>query len=310
MAETLTTLTGTLRELSVQYATKQPNQVDYLTEETPVLDSVPFEPSSHALWNVYDEVTEVSGGGFVDMDAPLPELAVSSQLRKIDLSIIGGRMFCPEDKARAFGGKDTYFARKTPKALRKLGVDAEVSVIYDNLRAYALDQGKALDAGGTGSANHCILAVRWVPGETMGLYSPEGFGQGALINTASIMDGALYENGEGVLGYGVRLKGYFGVQLANPDTVAGIFNVDIAEGDTPTALMVDNLLDMVRGGENTFLYCHRKVMSVLADAGKGAAFQMSAKERDVDRRIAEWNGVPIVTSYNFKDASEAMVDVG
>jgi len=302
----MTTLTGTLRELSTELAKKQPHQVDHLLEETSILDTVPFEPASHTLWNVYDEVSEVTGGGFVDMNAPLPDVEVASELRKVDLSILGGQMFCPEDKALAFGGREKYFSRKTPQVLRKLGVDAEVAVIYDNLRAFALDQGKTLDAGAAGDLNYSILAVRWVEGETTGLYSTETFKQGGLFDVTPLHGGTLYEHPDtGVLGFGVRFKGYFGIQLANPHTVAGIFNVTTASA--PTALQVDNLLDMVRAAGRTYLYCHRKVLSILADLGKGAAFQMAPGDTHVDRRVAEWNGVPIVTSYNFKDAAEAHV---
>lgn len=297
----------TLRDISREFARKQPRQVDWLTEETPVLDVIPFEEASHTLWNVYDEVSDVSGGGFVDMDAPLDTIEVDTKLRKVDLSILGAKMFCPEDKAKAFGGRDRYFGKKTPKALRKLGVDAEKAIIYNNFRKYALDQGRILDAGDPGDACYSLLAVRFVPGETTGLYSTAGFRQGGLIDMKSINGGGLYENEQGILGYGVRMKGYFGIQIANPETVAVLANVTATS--KPTAVQVDNLLDMVRAAGSTYLFCHRKMLSILADVGKGAAFQMTPADRKVDRRIAEWNGVPIVTSYNFADAAEAHVDV-
>jgi len=301
------TTSGTLREISARFATRQPKQVDWLTEETPVLDVVPFEEASHTLWNVYDEVSEVSGGGFVPMDAPLDAIEVDSRLGKVDLSILGAKMFCPEDRAKAFGGRDSYFAKKTPKALRKLGVDAEKAVIYDNFLAYALDKDRLLDSGGETDANYSILAVRFVPGETTGLYSTAGFRQGGLIDMRAVNGGGLYENEQGILGYGVRMKGYFGIQIANPETVAALVNV--SPEAPPTALQVDTLLDMVRAAGRTYLFCHRKALSILAEVGKGAAFQMTPADKKVDRRIAEWNGVPIVTSYNFKDAAEARVDV-
>ncbi|WP_461209922.1 major capsid protein [Desulfocurvus sp. DL9XJH121] len=301
------TITGTLKELSNEYAKKQPKQVDNITEETPVLASVPFEAASHALWNVYDEVSDISGGGFVDMDAPLQLMEVNSNLKRVDLQIMGGKMWCPEDKAKAFGGKEKYFAKKQPKALRNLGVTTEQAIIYDNLLAYSQDQGKLLDAGATDSTGFLILAVRWVPGETTGLYSPDGFKQGAMLDTQAINGGNLYENADGVLGYGLRMKGYFGMQMANPETVAALVNVNQAH--MPTAMQVDDLLDMVRAASNTHLYCHRKALSILAQVGKGAAFQMVPGDQHVDRRIAEWNGVGITTSYNFADGAETYIEV-
>lgn len=292
----------TLKQLSSMHAKQQSAQVDWLTEETPVLDVIPFEEASHSLWNVYDEVSEISGGGFVDMDSPLDMIDVETNLKKVDLSILGAKMFCPEDKAKAFGGRDAYFARKAPKAMRKLGVDAEKAIIYDNFRRYALDHYRVIDSGAAGNENYSIMAVRFVPGETTGLYSMSSFRQGGMLDVRSINGGGLYENEQGVLGYGTRLKGYFGIQIANPNTVAALVNV--TPDSKPTALMVDNLLDMVRAANNTFLFCHRKALSILADVGKGAAFQMVSGDKKVDRRIAEWNGVPIVTSYNFMDAQE------
>ncbi|BBD08751.1 major capsid protein [Desulfovibrio ferrophilus] len=301
------TTSGTLKEISAQFATRQPKQVDWLTEETPVLDVIPFEEASHTLWNVYDEVSDVSGGGFVDMDAPLDMIEVDTRLNKVDLSILGAKMFCPEDKAKAFGGRDSYFAKKTPKALRKLGVDAEKAIVYGNFRQYAVDHARLIDAGDAGNENYSLLAVRFVPGETTGLFSTTGFKQGGLIDMRAVSGGGLYENEQGILGYGVRMKGYFGIQIANPDTVAALVNV--TPDSPPTAIQVDNLLDMVRAANGTYLFCHRKALSILAEVGKGAAFQMTPGDKKVDRRIAEWNGVPIITSYNFQDGAEAHVQV-
>lgn len=301
------TTTGTLSDLSSRFATKQPDQVDWLTEETPILDVIPFEEASHTLWNVYDEVSDVTGGGFVDMDAPLESIDVTSKLKKVDMSILGAKMFLPEDKAKAFGGRDPYFGKKLPKALRKLGVDAEKAVLYDNFRKYAIDNNQLLDAGATGNTGYSIMAVRFVPGETTGLYSKATFKQGGMLSVEPVGGKGLTENADGILGYSVRIKGYFGVQIANPRTVGAIVNV--TPDKKPTAMQIDNLLDMVRASSSTYLFCHRKVMSILADVGKGAAFQMAPADKNVDRRIAEWNGVPIVTSYNFMDAAEAYVNV-
>ena len=47
----------------------------------------------------------------------------------------------------------------------------------------------------------------------------------ASADIKNINGGALYKNANGVLGYGARLKGYIGVQLANPDAVSAIVNI-------------------------------------------------------------------------------------
>ncbi len=96
----------TLKELSAQFAKKQPTQVDHLTGDAPVLGVIPFEQASHGLWNMYEEIDEITGAGWVEMNAPLPSLDVAANMRKIDLSILGGEIECPEDTANVFGGKE------------------------------------------------------------------------------------------------------------------------------------------------------------------------------------------------------------
>lgn len=84
--------------------------MDYLTNESPILDNMRFEASTHGLWNAYEEVSKIDGAGFVDINQPLPEMEVDSSLKKIDLSILGGEIFVPEDKAAVIGVSE-YFPK-------------------------------------------------------------------------------------------------------------------------------------------------------------------------------------------------------
>lgn len=305
----------TLKELSVLYAKKQPKMVENITEEAPILRIVPFEKASHDLWNVYEETTEITGPGFVNLDAPLPAVGAKSELKKVDLSIMGGEAIVGEDKARLHGGPAAYFAKQTPSILRKAGMTTEVAILYSNFRAYALANSRKLNAGGSSNVNHCILAVRFVTGETTGLYSPKGFDNGAVLDIKTLNGGALMKvkesrNGQSVEfnGYAVRYKGYFGMQLANKDTVAGIFNVDriSATKKIPTVSMVDDLLDMVRASSNTFLFMHPKIRTALYEH-KNTPLTMNVYDKRFDDRIDFWHDVPIITSYNFLDGTEANV---
>lgn len=303
---------GTLVQVAGEYAKKQDHQVNYLLEDTDVLDSMKFEPASHTLWNVYEEITEVSGGGFVDMDSPLGAVDVKSQIKKFDLGILGGTRFVGQDKVLAITGNGgpsgaaSFFAKNERVIIKNFGVTAEIDIIYNNFRAFALDSGQKLNAGGTGNANYCLLAVRYEPGECGGLYSPDAMGPREMFQTDPLSDGKLYvDPTTKVSGYGMQYKGYYGVQLANYKCVAGIFN--ITETNKPTGMQVDDLLNLVRAKKNTYLYCHPKVNNILADVGKGSAYRMTTDQKGVDRRISEWNGVPIVTSFNFYNASETLV---
>lgn len=78
-----------------------------------------------------------------------------------------------------------------------------------------------------------------------------------MLDVAPINGGNLYKSASktytGVLVYGMRLKGYFGYQIANPLTVGTIVN--ISKTKPPTAAMLDDLIAEVRGtSSNTLLF--------------------------------------------------------
>jgi len=307
---------ATLKELAVQFAKKQPKQVDYVTQEAPILNIIPFEPASHSLWNVYEEVQEVIGGGFVDQDSVLPDVGLKSRLKKIDLSIMGGEATVGEDKARQFGGPIKYFARQEPAILRKTGMTTEYAILYNNLRAYAIANSKKVNAGGSAGTNYSIIAVRFVPGETTGLYSPNGFSNGAMFDVQALNGGNLMkinvtENGEtkAINGYAVRYKSYIGMQCANPLSVAVLANIDLTSSTkkVPTADMLNQLADLVRASNSgTFFFMHPKVKSALYGL-KTTQLMTTVNDKNFDTAFDRWNGIPIVTSYNFVDGTEANV---
>lgn len=299
----------TLKELSDEYAKKQPKQVDAITEDAPIMKIIPFEAASHPLWNMAEVTTDVTGAGWVEMNAPLPVVDAATNLQKVDLAILGGEMEVPEDTAKMFGGKEKYFAKKQPKVLRKSGATAEQRIYYDNWRKYALDNGKAITAGGTG-AGYSLMAVRFVSGEHCGLYSPEGFSNGAMMDVQAINGGNIYKalSGiyQGVLVYGVRLKSYLGLQILNPNTVACICNIDATH--IPTAMMVDDLLAAVRADSSgkTKLVMHPKVRSWLG-THKGASLNTTVDTKNMDRSLTHWDGTELVTSYNILQGTESNV---
>ncbi len=296
----------TLKELSDLYAKTQPHQVDHLTEETPILERIRFERASHDLWNVYSEATGVKGAGFVEMNAPLPKMGVDSELKKVDLSIMGGEMEVPEDTAQMFGGPSNYFSRKTPLLMREAGNVTEKKIIYDNFLKYSLDNGNAVDASQnsdkTDEKLYSILCVRFIPGEITGLYSPKGFADGTMLNIKLINGGQLYKNKKDVLVYGVRFKGYFGMQLANKEAVASIVN--IGANNIPTEAQLDDLLIRTRAASgSTYMMMHPKMLSLL-NRYKGDLLKTSSGESGINRTFTSWNGIPIITSYNFLDGAE------
>lgn len=298
-------MASTLKEIAVNLSLKQEHYVNSLTEESPILDNMRFEASTHGLWNAYEEVAKIDGAGFVDINQPLPEMEVDSNLKKIDLSILGGEIFLPEDKGSVIGVGE-YFSKKVPVLLKHAGQTAEKKIIYDNFIPYAVSNGKAVSAGGSENC-YSMVAVRFVEGEVTGLYSAKNIGRFGLLDSRPINGGSLYKNANGVLGYGVRLKGYIGMQLANPDAVASIVNIN--QDNIPTAEQIDNMLvDAKATPCSTYIFCHPKVLSML-NKYKGNVLQTSTLDFDVNRSFMAWNGIRFITSYNFLNGSEDAVNL-
>lgn len=305
---------NTFREIAIANSSKQPEMVDQILEEAPILEMLPFQPTSDGLQHNYEEINEVTGNGLVELDEPLPEVDASTKLDSVDLGILGGKMFVGEDKANKLGGAAAYFAGKQPMIMRQTGMDAERSVLYNSLRAFAIENDPTLsgthvfDAGGTGSTNYSIVAVKWVPGNVYGLFDPTGFGRGTLMDISAINGGELYEDTNGVLGYGVRMKSYFGMLTANRRYVSTIVNIDLENDDIPTERQLDDLIESVRGqtGGSTFLYMHPKVYTRLFQY-KAASLELVVGDENINRTFMAWNSIPLMTSYNFLRGTEARV---
>ena len=294
-------INGALKELASQFADKQKTMIDTLTEDAPILAEIPFEEASHGMWNVAEQVASIAGPAFVKLNAPLPQVGITTDLIKVDLDVMGGEIEVPEDQALMFGGPREYFAKNTPVILRDAGMSAEKRILYDNFIRYAVQHGTAVNAGGSGNKTASIIAVRFERGITTGLYSPKGLKSNATLDVTPINNGQLYKIASGkfagVLGYGMRLKGYFGMQITSPKTVGAILN--ITEDNVPTARMIDNLLSDIRATPaRTLLFMHMHTKNLL-HRYKQDSLQMAADSKNYQTAVMEWNGIPIITSYNF-----------
>lgn len=321
-------LNNTFRELAISLSPKQTQLVDYTLEDSPVLEMIPFLPTSNGLNHVYEELLDVSGNGMVDMDSELPYLDANTELKQTSVSVLGGQMEVGEDKARQFGGPGAYFQSKLPVILKKSGSDTETSILYNSLRAGAIAAAAntklvgrtdhLISAGGSDNTNYSIIAVRWEPGAVNGLYDPAGFGNGMFYDMEAINGGELYptmKSAGKVLGYGMRLKQYIGMLVANPRNVASIVNIDISDADPdnwdlPTANQIDDIVAAVRGttGGSTMLLMHPKVKTALNEF-KASRLQTTVETTNFNRTYEAWNGIPMVETYNFKRGDEPNVAV-
>jgi len=308
------------RDVGIRMAKKQAAEIDAVTEEAPILAMLPMQPASHGLRNVYEELKEVDGAQLVNLDDELPDIGSEGTLGYQDLSVLGGVIRVGEDKAKKMGGAAAYFAKKMPTILRQTGADTERSLIYNTIRPYAKANGREQTAGGTTSSTQYSMAcVKWVEGETSGLYDANGFGNGKVFDMLPLNGGNAYEftddDSKKKVGYGERIKAYFSVQLANPRNVSSIVNIELtADGSTdtgfkalPTEAQINKMIRDARGNSaNTFIYCHPAVLDALG-VYKATALHMSTSEGEYNTRIATWNGIRIVDSYNFDDGTEAVV---
>lgn len=298
------------REVAIKNAVKQTALVDALTEEAPIYGGVPTMAASHEFHNVYEEINNVDGAVVTDVDGALSAVDVKSELKQSALKSIAGVIEVGEDKAAAFGGAPAYFAHKMPSILRRTGANVEYDMIYNIMRKAAIDNGKLISAAGSGSTNYSILCVKWTEGENIGIYSPKMFGDGKVFDMTPLSGGSIYKDSTGRAVYGMRLKTYFGVQIANPRNIAAIVNIDIANSKTPTEAQINDLIQEARGNAaNTMLYMHPKVYSHVMKAYKATGVQYMNGDQNIGTGYNAFDGIRIVTSYNFINGTEATVSV-
>jgi hypothetical protein len=312
-------ITDTFREIALKAAPKQAKEIDAVSEEAPIFAMMPMAPASNGIQHVYETLNDVDGAKIVDLDAVLPEMNTTTELISEDLSVLGGIIKVGEDKALKMGGAAAYIAKKLPSILRSTAQNIEISFIYNTALPYAKANSREILAGGsTADKEFSILCVRWIPEETTGLFDQAGFGSGKVFDVQFLNGGSLanISNGSGgeIPGYEARIKNYLGFQLANPRNVSSIRNIDLvadAGTDTgfknlPTESQIDDMLLNARANPaNTFMYMHPKVANAL-NVYKGGALEMSPTDQDFNRTFFNWNGIRIITSYNFSE-TEAVV---
>lgn len=308
------------RDVGIAMAKKQTVMIDAVTEDAPILATLPMEAASHGLRNVYELLKDIDGAQLINLDDELPSINAEGTLEVQDLSVLGGIIRVGEDKAKRFGSAKSYFAKKMPAILRETGANTEQSFIYNNFRPFAKANGREFDAGGTtADSQYSLIIVKWTPGEITGLYDPAGFGNGKVFDILPVNGGNVYEytdsDSKNKLVYGQRIKTYLALQLANPRFVSSIVNIDLTEdanSDTgykalPTEALMRKALRAARATRgNSFIYCHPAVKDALG-AYKGSALEMTTLDDDRNTKVEAWDGIPIVSSYNFKDGTEAVV---
>jgi len=192
--------------------------------------------------------------------------------------------------------------------LASSGAQTEKSIIYNNLRAYAITNSNTVTATGDANTNYSIVCVRYKPGEITGLYNPQDFGRGAFFDIKKLNGGTLYDIGSGQLGYGMRIRSNIGVQLANENYVSALVNIDFVNKAAGfTAEKVDEIITNARGLDGRgLLIMHPNVYGYMKKF-KADKLQVFPDTKNIGRSFSFWDGTRIMLSYNFLQGSEANV---
>lgn len=291
----------TLHEIALKYATKQPEMVDSLTEDAPILNCMKWKPATHGDWHNAEKLTDVVGPGWIEPDAPIPLIHASTDLITTNLGMMAGSMEVPSERARKFGGPAKYFADKQNAILKQAGMDTEKTIVLQHWFQAALKQKNVRDAGG--GDGWFLLAVRFDQASNIGLFNPDQFEKGRFFKISFPYDGAEYHmktpGYDGVLGYGITYRAKFGwMNLDAKRTCSAIVNVD--PDHAPTATQVDDMLTDVRAQPgSTFIFCGPRAKTYGINPHKREVVQMSSTEKNIQTVVDHWNGIPIIPSHNF-----------
>lgn len=313
---------NTLNQLSIAKAKIFTEQVDNLTENAPIIKIIPFTASSDQLWDVTSELRLVSSVDRVDLNAPLPSIQIADSLNQTPLNIFGAQQFVPEDTALLEGGPDKYFAKNRRAFERQTGMDMETSYIYNAFKPFALAMNKAghgnvQNAGGSANQNYSILVVRFDNLNMTGLFSPLAFKRDTFLDMKPINNGALYPQPDPnspfylTNGYGLRMKTFVGVRMLSHRNIGAIVNIDVTTANPLTKMMMNKALLSARAGDagKTMIFCHPTVKLYLEEIGKVESLTTTYSEKAANFQLDTWNGIPIVTSYNFVDGAETNISL-
>lgn len=304
----------TLKEISAELANKQPGMVDSVTEDAPVLAECKWTAATHGMWNAAEVVSDITGPGFVEANAPLPTMSVDSDIVQTHVSIMGGEVEVSVTTAARFGGPEKYFSKRQDALLKQAGMDTESRLYYNYFLKAALACGNVVDAGGVAGADaetglSSLVFVRFDQDANVGIYDPAQFDSGRLLKIDPINGGNKYHmrSKPGVLGYGVSYMGRFGWQLLSPEkTVAAVVN--ISEAKRPSVEMLAKAINMVRGTpKNTRILCNPLTATYVFGALKSERLDMSVGDVNLNIDVKQFGDIPIIKSYNIIHGNEAAV---
>lgn len=313
---------NTLKDINVYLAKKQQGLVNALLEKNPIIDSMPMKAASHGFYNVYSKVTDIEAMGEVDYDEELPTVGISFDLGRTRLGKIGGKLAMPQDAAKEMGGYSKFANDRVPLIIGKSGNENEARIYYRGFLKSAIANGKAVSCGGsTANKQYSMAFVHYDMDSTVGLYNPNSVSNGKLFATLALNGGNEYEievNGKKCIGKMLAMYMEFGVQLADPKAIGALVNIqpsaNVSDPDKidglPTRMQIEDRLSGVRANPaNTYIYCHPTLLGYLAIKYQLPQRVISNEDTGIRYTLVDWNGVPMVGSYNINWGTEAVVSL-
>lgn len=311
---------NTLKDINIFLSKKQQGLVNTLIESNPIIDSMPVKPASHGFYNVYSSVSGVDSMSEVDYDEELPTVGISFDLGRTRLGKIGGKLPMPQDAAKEMGGYDRYANDRIPTILAKAGNDNEARLYYNGFVAAAVNNGQAVSCSGSGAGKqYSMVFVRYNMDSTVGLYNPNAKSSGKLFEMLPLNGGTEYEievSGKKCIGKMMAMYMEFGLQIADPKSVGALVNILPAPNSSdaekidglPTRMQIEDRLAGVRADvANTFIYCHPSLIGYLALKFNLTQRITTDQTTGVNYKLVDWNGIPLIGSYNVKWGTEDVI---
>lgn len=314
-------------EKAIQAAKKgksgQDELIDYLLYDAILFGAIPMQVSSDDLQDIFEVLTYSDSVPLQELDAPLTEVTAETKVKQTNLQNFAAMMKVKQDKLRKLGfGKNAaeYFNSISPSVFRNTGGRLS-KTIYDSLQAYAvanngdtdlpseLQGTRVVNAGGSNDTNYSVVAVKWVPNETTGLYSDNGWGDGKVFDIEALYGGKTYLDDENIPSYATQVKLNLGLKLANPQLVTSVVNIDKGADLTSSGISLGDklseIIDEAHGAD--MLIMHPTLKRLLGSAYKGSFTQMRMNEKEINNIVDAWDDTMILTDRNLSRGAEANV---
>ena len=317
----------TLQQVALSYSKTQQMLINSFMKELKFLKTVPFMQATHGLFNQYEEVSGVSGASFREWDAPNAEMDIETIMKQERLGVLAGEMSVSEEKALMIannttdGGKaaEIYFAKRTPTVLNDAGKATERHFIYEHLYKKAYQYNKLvgsdaikrtiINAGGTGSTNYSIMAIRQNKEENCGLLSPIGENKDEVMVMDWLCGGERHKitsgSNSGKIGYEATWKAYLGYQVARPDSLGMIVNIDPANSHDVTAAMIDDLLDRIEADPSDTILVMNRGMKTHLGQFKYEKLRTVYADDKIKNVVQEWNDIPLIGTNTMLRGTES-----